>query len=212
MPVSAADMDIMVVNDAVESFVESPAAGIGDSPGSSPAPMTKGHGLRRWRHIPREHHREGFVTAGSDEDSAQFHKHRVPLTADAPKGRHEVAVKEESSTAFVESRFILQEPAPAKLDPNLGLLIASTGFSVGTDSDNSEDQSSKSSSTASALRHDFSFQGDNDPRSAHGDRQHWILWRSSARVLMAGGTGGENAERGGVFVEFHGLIFDINKN
>lgn len=149
-------MDSVVANGAVESSAESPAADMGDSQGSSPAPTTKGRGLRRWRRIPREHHREGSAAAGSDEDSAQLHKRRLPLAVDAPKGKHEVAVEEESSTAFVQSRFIPQESSPAKLDPDLGLLIASTGFSVGAVSDNSEDRSSKSSTTASAPRHDFS--------------------------------------------------------
>jgi hypothetical protein len=55
--------------------------------------------------------------------------------------------KEESSTAFVESRFV----PPTKLGPSLGVLVASLGFSVstgGVDSDNGENQSSSSSQQA----------------------------------------------------------------
>jgi len=48
------------------------------------------------------------------------------------------------------------------LDPNLGHLIATAGFSVGAggaDSDNSDDRTSKLSTAASAPRHDFSSVG-----------------------------------------------------
>ncbi|KAM3189484.1 hypothetical protein ACQJBY_068028 [Aegilops geniculata] len=162
MAVTATDMDRMA-NGAVESSAESPAA---EAP---PEARSKGRGLRRWRRIQREHRVEAPpapATAaggrgGADDDAAQLHKRRLPLGAAAPpKGKHEVAVEEvESSTASVESRFVPLEPAsapaPAKLDPDLGLLVSSVGFSVGAggaDSDNSEDRSSKSSTAASAPR------------------------------------------------------------
>ncbi|KAF7108316.1 hypothetical protein CFC21_108809 [Triticum aestivum] len=167
MAVTATDMDRMA-NGAVESSAESPAA---EAP---PEARTKGRGLRRWRRIQREHRAEGAAApataaggrGGANDDAAQLHKRRLPLGAAAPpKGKHEVAVEEaESSTASVESRFVPLEqapapaPAPAKLDPDLGLLVSSVGFSVGAggaDSDNGEDRSSKSSTAASAPRHDF---------------------------------------------------------
>ncbi|KAF0896048.1 hypothetical protein E2562_018167 [Oryza meyeriana var. granulata] len=87
----------------------------------------------------------------------------MPVAADAPRGKHEVVLEEESSTASVESRFVplASPPPPAKLDSSLGMLIASSGFSVGAggaDSDNSEDRSSSKSSTAASAprRHDLS--------------------------------------------------------
>ncbi|CAL5013252.1 unnamed protein product [Urochloa decumbens] len=153
-------------------------------PNNSPAAAaTKGRGLRRWRRIRRgqEQQREGYANAAAvsgsggagDEDSAQLNKRRLPLAAGAPKGRHEApAAEAESSSASVESRFV----PPARLDPGLGLLVASAGFSVGAggaESDHSEDRSSKSSTSASAPRvlprheHAFPFQLERDrlPRS-----------------------------------------------
>ncbi|XP_062192563.1 WPP domain-interacting protein 1-like [Phragmites australis] len=151
-------MDSMA-NGGVESSAESPAPAPEEEDEvvmkSSPAAATKGRGLRRWRRIRRDQLGEGYAAGGSahgDEDSEQLHKRRLPLAADALKGKHEPAlVEEESSTASVKSRFVLPAP-PAKLDPALGLLIASAGFSVGADSDNSEDRSSRSSTVASAPR------------------------------------------------------------
>lgn len=159
-----------VSNGPVESSAEPPApaaAEEGAIPKSSPAvAATKARGLRRWRRIRRgqEQQREdsaaaasgggGSTGGGEDEDSAQLHKRRLPLPTEAPKGKHgAAAVEAESSTASVESRFV---PPPPMLDPGLGRLIASAGFSVGAgggaDSDNSEDRSSKSSTAASAPR------------------------------------------------------------
>ncbi|KAM3276072.1 hypothetical protein ACQJBY_044451 [Aegilops geniculata] len=164
------------------------------SVGESPPPLSppghpaaKGRGLRRWRRIPREHHDdEGGSPAGpvaasapaaagaasAEVDLAQLHKRRLPVGADAPKGKQEAAAEEDSPVASVESSFVLLEappspsPAPApvpvltSLDPDLGLLIASAGFSVGAggaDSDNSDDRTSKSSTALP--RHDFSLAG-----------------------------------------------------
>ncbi|XP_052167160.1 WPP domain-interacting protein 2 [Oryza glaberrima] len=175
------------VNSAVESVAESPAPASPASNPTAPAAVTKGRGLRRWRRIPREHHEEGspgsgggggggsVAAAAADEDLAQLHKRRHPLGADAPKGKEEAAaaaaaveeVGSESPVASVESSFAPQEAPPSppvqtKLDPDLGFLIASAGFSVGAggaDSDNSDDRASKSSTNAAAPRHDFSFGG-----------------------------------------------------
>ncbi|RLN05546.1 WPP domain-interacting protein 1-like [Panicum miliaceum] len=154
-----------VASGPVESSAESPAPAAEEEAASKSSPAvaaTKGRGLRRWRRIRRgqEQQRVGYAYAAAavggggagDEDSAQLHKRRLPLPAGAPKGKHEAPVAEaESSTASVESRFV---PA-GKLDPGLGLLVASAGFSVGAggaESDNSEDWSSKSSTAASPPR------------------------------------------------------------
>lgn len=165
------------------------ASSVGDSPPSiSPPgrPVAKGRGLRRWRRIPREHHDDDASPAGpvtpaaaaatasprADEDLAQLHKRRLPVGADAPKGKQDAKAEEEeeedSPVASVESSFLPPDappspppaPAPTKLDPDLGFLIASAGFSVGAggaDSDNSDDRTSKSS--AALPRHDFSLAG-----------------------------------------------------
>ncbi|XP_062199639.1 WPP domain-interacting protein 2-like [Phragmites australis] len=161
----------------MDSGANSVGGSVDESPEPAPATrsvetVTKGSGLRRWRRIPREQHREGSPASpgagsGAGEDlAAQLHKRRLGPTADAPKGKQDVVAEEESSVASVESSFVPPEaspaPAPTRLDPNLGLLIATAGFSVGAggaDSDNSDDRASKSSTAASAPRHDFSFSG-----------------------------------------------------
>ncbi|KAL6655370.1 hypothetical protein ACP70R_006196 [Stipagrostis hirtigluma subsp. patula] len=171
--------------------MDSGANSVGESVGESPAPapevrpaekVTKGRGLRRWRRIPREHHIDGSPvspaagggagSAGAGEDlAAQLNKRRLGPAAGAPKCKEDAAAEEESSVASVESSFVPPEasppPAPTRLDPNLGHLIATAGFSLGAggaDSDNSDDRTSKSSTAASAPRaalprHDFSFGG-----------------------------------------------------
>ncbi|GJN33655.1 hypothetical protein PR202_gb22276 [Eleusine coracana subsp. coracana] len=175
----------------MDSGGNSVAESVGESPEPEPEQAvrpagkpSKGRGLRRWRRIPREHHHEGSpaspVAAGSgagsgpDEDLSQLHKRRLALPAGAPKGKEDAAVEEESSVASVESRLVppppevsTPPPVPTSLDPNLGLLIATAGFSVGAggaDSENSDDRNSKSSTAASAPRgalprHEFSFGG-----------------------------------------------------
>lgn len=150
---------------------------------SSPvAAPTKGHGLRRWRRVRREQPREGNTRAAAaggiggrgDEDSAQLHKRRIPLPADAPKAKHESppVVDNERCTASVKSRFIPQ--APANLDPGLGdFRVASAGFAIGADSDHGEDRSSRSSTAASAPR----------VLARHGHDKHTRAARSRADRL-----------------------------
>uniref|UniRef100_A0A0D9XEX6 WPP domain-containing protein n=1 Tax=Leersia perrieri TaxID=77586 RepID=A0A0D9XEX6_9ORYZ len=215
-------------NSARESVAESPSPA---SPPSNPV-VSKGRGLRRWRRIPREHHDEGSPAAagvgagsgvpaaiggGTDEDSSQLNKRRLPLGADAPKGKEAAAADGggggggESPVASVESSFSPPEEAPAspplqtKLDPDLGFLIASAGFSVGAggaDSDNSDDRTSKSSTNAAALpRHDFSFAGGRDrdrPRSHGGKgirtaRARAATARAAAAAVVATAVEPENS-------------------
>ncbi|TVU05334.1 hypothetical protein EJB05_48492, partial [Eragrostis curvula] len=169
-----------MANGDVESSAESPDAEEQQAvPKNSPAAAaTKGRGLRRWRRIRREQQRDGYTTAaaaaggGGDENSSQLHKRRIPLPAGAPKAKHEAApVEAERSTASVESRFVPPAPESAKLDPGLGFLVASAGFSLGAggaDSDNSEDRSSSRSSTAASAPRVFPRHGHGHGASLHG--------------------------------------------
>ncbi|KAL6844802.1 hypothetical protein ACP4OV_025461 [Aristida adscensionis] len=190
MPVAAAGGMDSGANSVGESVGESPAPA---SEGRPAEKVTKGRGLRRWRRIPREQqqqHHEGSPAspgaaagcgAGAGEDLAAQHKRRLGPGADAPKGKEDAAAEVESSVASVESSFVPAAsvessfvppeasppaPAPTRLDPNLGFLIATAGFSVGAggaDSENSDDRTSKSTAASAARgahpRHEFSFGG-----------------------------------------------------
>ncbi|KAG1327355.1 WPP domain-interacting protein 1 [Cocos nucifera] len=126
---------------------------------SKPTP-TKGYGLKKWRRIRRDLNKDGTTGA----DSAQILKRRLPLVEtqkprDENKHKSDGEGEGEGSVASVESRNARGSPlavAGSTLDPELGLLVAATGFSIGMDSENSEDRSSKSSTAASAprLRHE----------------------------------------------------------
>nr|TKW33732.1 hypothetical protein SEVIR_2G259100v2 [Setaria viridis] len=220
----------------MDSGANSVGESVGESPAPAPEPepepetrpsepVTKGRGLRRWRRIPREqqHHEgspasPGAVGAGvgaganaAEDLAAQLHKRRLFPTADAPKGKEDAAVEEvESSVASVESSFVplvaSPPPAPTRLDPNLGHLIATAGFSLGAggaDSDNSDDRTSKFSTAASAPRHDFSSGGfgrDRDrPRSrapggaAHGKNLRAARGRGASARAAASPVEGENS-------------------
>jgi hypothetical protein len=200
----------------MDSGGDSVAESVGESPEPEQAEKpvgkaSKGRGLRRWRRIPREHHHEGSPASppaavagagsGPGEDLAQLHKRRLPLAASAPRAKEDAAA-EESSVASVESSFVPLEastpPAPTRLDPSLGLLIATAGFSVGAggaDSEISDDRTSKSSTAASAPRgalprHEFSFGGfgreRERPRSrVPGGAAHGKNLRGTARVRGA---------------------------
>jgi hypothetical protein len=174
------------------------AASVGGavSPGST---TTRGHPLAP---LPLPPAAVADAGSGPGDDLAQLHKRRLPLAAAAPRAKEDAAAEEESSVASVESSFVPLEastpPAPTRLDPNLGLLITTAGFSVGAggaDSENSDDRTSKSSTAASAPRgalprHEFSFGGfgreRERPRSRiPGGAAHGKNLRAAARVRGA---------------------------
>ncbi|CAN6167392.1 unnamed protein product [Urochloa humidicola] len=214
-------------NSVGESVGESPAPPPEPEPETRPAErVTKGRGLRRWRRIPREQqqHREGSPaspgagagsgagTNAAEDLAAQLNKRRLYPTADAPKGKEDAAVEEvESSVASVESSFVPLEAspppaAPTRLDPNLGHLIATAGFSLGAggaDSDNSDDRGSKFSTAASAPRHDFSSGGFGRDRdrarsrapggAAHGKNLRAARGRGASARAVASPVEAENS-------------------
>ncbi|KAL0916023.1 hypothetical protein M5K25_013502 [Dendrobium thyrsiflorum] len=121
--------------------------------------VTKGNGLRKWRRIKRDLKKDG----GSSADSAQILKRRLQNT-EAFNSEEENKIKSkaeadgEDSVASLESRNADINPLPVGTGAlNLELeRLASGGFSIGMDSDNSEDHNSKSSTATSAprLRHE----------------------------------------------------------
>ncbi|MQM00117.1 hypothetical protein Taro_032843 [Colocasia esculenta] len=136
---------------------ESPPVGVASGASASPtsATPTKGYGLRKWRRIRRDLSRDG----GTIADASRILKRGLSIT-DPPKVKDEDKQKHhyegESSVASVESRNIQSPPnstATARaLDTELELLGAVGNFSVGIDSETSDDRSSRFSTAASGPR------------------------------------------------------------
>ncbi|PKA51359.1 WPP domain-interacting protein 1 [Apostasia shenzhenica] len=142
------------------------------------AAPAKGYGLRKWRRIRRDDlGKDGIGSA----DSAQILKRRLsnsePSKArEENKMRSEVEQEAEDSVASLESRNAVVtpfSPGTGALGPELGAL-ATSGFSIGMDSDNSEDRSSKSSTAASV------------PRILHDGL---VIGREKSRAKNFGGRG-----------------------
>ncbi|XP_023736800.1 WPP domain-interacting protein 2 [Lactuca sativa] len=116
----------------------------GGSIGSSPSPATKGRGLRKWRRIPREAGKE----TNSSLDSNR--KRGMIGLSNAMKQR-----SEGSSSSTNAMSHALDNP----LDHNLlyGDLGRGSDFASRADSDNSEDQNSRSSTAASAPKPNHRF-------------------------------------------------------
>ncbi|PKU67196.1 WPP domain-interacting protein 1 [Dendrobium catenatum] len=117
--------------------------------------VTKGNGLRKWRRIKRDLKKDG----GSSADSAQILKRRLQNTEpfkseEENKLKSKAEADREDSVASLESRNADINPLPLGTGGlNLELeRLASGGFSIGVDSDNSEDHNSKSSTATSAPR------------------------------------------------------------
>ncbi|KAI0503964.1 hypothetical protein KFK09_014911 [Dendrobium nobile] len=115
--------------------------------------VTKGNGLRKWRRIKRDLKKDG----GSSADSAQILKRRLQNTEpfkseEENKLKSKAEADREDSVASLESRNADINPLSLGTGAlNLELeRLASGGFSIGMDSDNSEDHNSKSSTATSA--------------------------------------------------------------
>ncbi|KAG6500555.1 WPP domain-interacting protein 1-like [Zingiber officinale] len=148
--------------------------------GSKSAPP-KGYGLKKWRRIRRDSSKDEASIA----DSAQIHKRRLsfaePSKANDSKHKNDDEDEGGGSVASLVSMNISSTPLPmipATLCPELGLLITPSGFNIGIDSENSDDQSSKSSTAASALRFRYEAIG---------------LWGDRSRTKVVGGKGARHA-------------------
>ncbi|KAI3510161.1 hypothetical protein L1887_25692 [Cichorium endivia] len=116
----------------------------GGSPGSSPSPATKGRGLRKWRRIPRE--------AGKETNSSLDSNRKRGMIA-LP-----VAMKQRSEGSS-SSTNAMSHALGNPVDHNLlyGDLGRGSDFASRADSDNSEDQNSRSSTAASAPKPNHKF-------------------------------------------------------
>lgn len=122
---------------------------------------SKGKGLKKWRRIRRDLNKYG----SGGVDSSLILKRRHPIN-ESSKARDDNKVKSvaegepETPTPSVGSLRSVEAVVEAVgLDPELVQLMGSGGFSIGMDSDNSEDRSSKSSTAASVPkpRHEIGF-------------------------------------------------------
>lgn len=111
---------------------------------TTPTPTRKGFGLKKWRRIKRDANRDG--DSGTDVVAAVVAQDSPREVSSNPSKR---AQKSEGSVSSVNA-VVRNFDGSALLDESsLGL---SPSFAAGTDSENSEDRSSKSSTAASAPR------------------------------------------------------------
>ncbi|XP_057486399.1 WPP domain-interacting protein 1-like [Actinidia eriantha] len=131
----------------------SPSTGTGDHVGSSPLATMKGYGLKKWRRIRREFTKDG----SSNIDTSKILKRGLstPVTNSTRTQGLSVDMKQKSkgslsSTSVVGKNlgFVADDLSfyGSSLDSRFAV---GPGFSERTDSNNSEDRSSKSSTAAS---------------------------------------------------------------
>nr|DAD23756.1 TPA_asm: hypothetical protein HUJ06_025219 [Nelumbo nucifera] len=145
-----------------QSHASTPPSETNQSPGvpGGTSPTTKGFGLKKWRRIRRDLSKD----AGSGFDSNRILKRGLSNAVEPGRSLDlsaEIKEKSEASVASVNSS--VQSPSvpivfAAKGSTSDSRLAMGAGFPVGTDSENSEDRSSKSSTATSVpkLRYDVS--------------------------------------------------------
>ncbi|CAL5335456.1 unnamed protein product [Camellia sinensis] len=124
------------------------------SVGSSPPAMTKGYGLKKWRRIKREFNKDG---SSSSADTGKILKRGLStpaMNSSKPQGSS-VETRQKSNGSVSSTNAMLKSMGVGadgfslhgfNLDSRLAVGL---DFSAGTDSENSEDRSSKSSTAAS---------------------------------------------------------------
>uniref|UniRef100_A0A5B7B147 Putative WPP domain interacting protein 1 n=1 Tax=Davidia involucrata TaxID=16924 RepID=A0A5B7B147_DAVIN len=126
----------------------------GGSVGSSPPGTAKGYGLKKWRRIKREFNKDGH----SNVDTSKILKRGLSSSmAKSTKSQNlTVEIKQRSEGSVSSTNGMVKSPGIAldgfvmhgsNLDSKLAV---GPTFAAGTDSENSEDRSSKSSTAASA--------------------------------------------------------------
>ncbi|CAA6670784.1 unnamed protein product [Spirodela intermedia] len=126
------------------------------SPVSASSSTTKGFGLKKWRRIMRDTSKDGC----REPDASRVLK-RVLSIAEPSRNRNDDKLENDckadisiGSLELGHMQGVLNDMSSfGSMDPELELLVARTDFSLGTDSENSDDRSSKSSSTVTALKH-----------------------------------------------------------
>lgn len=110
--------------------------------------VRKGHGLRKWRRIRRDSNKDG----DSSVDTDRIMVHDLPSIGVKPSKRMQYADRKQKSEGSVSStNAVVRNMDGFALLDDSGVDLGSP-FTAGTDSENSEGQSSKSSTAASAPR------------------------------------------------------------
>ena len=131
--------------------LDSPSTGPTKSPGLSGGsnPNSKGYGLRKWRRIRRDFVKDPSVSV----DSGKMLKRGLSGSSNRAKPPNEGSI--ESANMLVKNSGVNDHLAAHTSSQDSRFAVGSA-FTAGTDSENSEDRSSKSSTAASApkARHD----------------------------------------------------------
>lgn len=128
------------------------SAGYSLSVGSSPQATKKGYGLKKWRRIRREFSKDG----SSSVDASKILKRGLSTSvgnSSKPQGgsietRQTGEGSSSSTNAILKSMGVAADGSSTH-GSNLDSRLVGPSFGAGTDSDNSEDRSSKSSTAAS---------------------------------------------------------------
>lgn len=128
------------------------SAGYSLSVGSSPQATKKGYGLKKWRRIRREFSKDG----SSSVDASKILKRGLStsvVNSSKPRGvsietRQTSEGSSSSTNAILKSMGVAADGSGTH-GSNLDSRVVGPSFGAGTDSDNSEDRSSKSSTAAS---------------------------------------------------------------
>ncbi|KAL8469544.1 hypothetical protein ACS0TY_032401 [Phlomoides rotata] len=111
--------------------------------------VRKGHGLRKWRRIRRDSNRDGDSSIDTDR---MMVVHDLPNSGVKPSKRMQYSDGKQKSEGSVSStKAVVRNMDGFALLDDSGVGLGSP-FAAGTDSENSEGQSSKSSTAASAPR------------------------------------------------------------
>ncbi|KAK6149476.1 hypothetical protein DH2020_017001 [Rehmannia glutinosa] len=130
----------------VSEYTNSPHVDLKPEVSPSPTMARRGYGLKKWRRIRRDSNKGGDSTI----DTGKMVMHELSNSSVNSSKRMQYAEKEaKSEVSFSSTNAVVRsfDGFPVLDDSGLGL---GPSFAAGTDSENSEDRSSKSSTAASA--------------------------------------------------------------
>ncbi|GMI85175.1 Arabidopsis thaliana WPP domain interacting protein 1, WPP domain interacting protein 1 [Hibiscus trionum] len=123
------------------------------SPGASSSPTTKGYGLKKWRRIKRDYVKDATVTMDSSKIVKRGLTGSPNLDPSKPQHRASPEIKQNNGSPIGPTNMLKNASvAPGFMmhSPNSDSMFAvGAAFASATDSENSEDRSSKSSTAAS---------------------------------------------------------------